>query len=192
MQRPLHLILGLVLGAVLTCALVAVLGLTLFRSTVVAALSSVQAQPGEADRVAQAIADITVPEGYIDAVAVQFADFDVAGYDGPDGHSHIYLFQLPPNWHVDQAELERQLESSMEELGVSYGLDMQVIAQDPVTIRGQATTLVVSEGDNGAGERIRSANAAFQGKEGQALLSFSGLAANWDAPMIEAFIASMK
>lgn len=180
------------MGAVLTCALVAVLGLTLFRSTVIAALGNVQAQPGEADRVAQAIADFTVPEGYTSAVAVQFVDFDVAGYNGPDGHSHIYIFQLPPDWHVDQAELERQLRLSLEDLGIAYGPDMQVIAQEPVTIRGQVTTLVVSEGTNGTGEHIRSANAAFQGKEGQALLSFSGLAANWDAAMIETFVSSMR
>ncbi len=192
MKRPLQLILGLLLGAVFTCALVAVLGLTLFRSTVITVLSGVQAEPGEADRVAQAIAEITVPAGYTGAVAVQFADFEVAGYNGPDGHSHIYLFQLPPNWHVDQAELERQWETSLDDLGIATGPDMQVIAQDPVTIRGQATTLVTSEGDNGAGERIRSANAAFQGKDGQALLSFSGLAAHWDTAIIETFIASMR
>lgn len=192
MNRTLKLILGFLFGAVLTCALMAVLALTLFRSTVIAALGNVQAQPGEADRVAAAIADFTLPDGYTGAVATQFAGVDVVGYDGPNGRNHLYLFQLPPRWHVDWVELERQFQSSVEGQGNDDSPDMQVIAQEPVTIRGLATTLVVSEGTNGQGERIRSATAAFEGKGGQALLSFSGFAATWDAAMIEAFINSMR
>jgi hypothetical protein len=192
MNRTLKLILGLLFGAVLICTLIGVIGLTLFGSTVVALLSNVQAQPGEADRVAENIANFALPEGYSGAVATQFAGFDLVGYDGPDGHSHLYLFQLPPRWHADWAELERQFQSSVEGQGDDYGPDMEVIAQEPVTIRGLATTLVVSEGTNGQGELIRSASAAFQGKGGQALLSFSGPAATWDPAMIEAFINSMR
>lgn len=180
------------MGTLLTCVLVAVLALTLFRWSVISALGNLRAQPGEADRVAAAIADFTPPDGYTGAVATQFAGFDLVGYDGRDGSSHLYLFQLPPDWHVDWAELERQFQSSVEGQGSDYDTEMQVIAQEPVIIRGLETTLVVSEGTNGQGHRIRSANAAFEGRDGQALLSFSGLAANWDAEMIETFVSSIK
>lgn len=192
MNTTLKLVLGFLAGAVLTCVLVAVLGLTLFRATALSILSGVQAQPGEAASIAQEIADFTLPAGYSSAVAADFADFELVGYNGPDGTSHIYLMQLPPAVRVDLAELESQLQSSTTDQGNANGLDMHVIEQQSVTIRGQATTLVVSEGTNGQGQSIRSANAAFEGKDGQALLSFSGHTAGWDAAMIDAFIDSMK
>jgi hypothetical protein len=192
MNNTLKVILGVLVGAVLTCVVLGVLGLTLLNVTTRSVLRDVQAQPGEAAAIAQEIADFTLPDGYTSAVATQFAHFEVVGYDGPDGHSHIYLLQMPPAWSVDEAELVRQLQSATESEGNDYGPDMQVIDQLPVTIRGQATTLIVSEGTNGAGELIRSANAAFQGKDGQALVSFSGTTAAWDTAMIDAFIASMK
>ncbi len=93
---------------------------------------------------------------------------------------------------MDQATLEDQLHSSTGDQGNRYGADMQVIDQQPVTIRGLATTLVVSDGTNGQGQSIRSANAAFKCKDGQALLSLSGPTATWDVAMIETFIGSMK
>ena len=68
---------------------------------------------------------------------------------------------------------------------------MKVIEEQAVTIRGEATTLVISEGTNGDGQLYRSANAAFAGKDGQALLSFSGLTNAWDQAMIDSFIASI-
>jgi hypothetical protein len=196
MNNTIKVILGFLLAAVLTCVLtcvlIGVLGLTFFNVRARSVLRDVQAQPGEASSVAQEIADFTLPEGYTSAVATQFAHFEVVGYDGPDGNSHLYLFQMPPALNVDQAELERYLRSATESEGNDYGPDMQVIDQLPVTIRGQATTLIVSEGTNGAGELFRSANAAFQGRDSQALLSFSGPTAQWDTAMIEAFIGSMK
>ena len=192
MNTALKLVLGLLAGAVLTCLLVAVLGLTLFRSTAISVLSDVQAQPGEAATIAQEIAEFTLPAGYTSAVAAQFAHVEVVGYNGPDGNSHIYLVQMASSLRVDLAALDSQLQSATKDQSNDYGPDMRVIDQQPVTIRGLATTLVMSEGTNGEGQSIRSASAAFEGKDGQALLSFSGPTATWDAAMIEAFIGSMK
>jgi hypothetical protein len=191
MSTPVKLILGFVLGAVLACVLIAVLGLTIFRSAAVSVLSDVQAEPGEAAQVAAEIAEFTLPAGYTSAVATQIAHLEVVGYNSPSGNSHIYLFQLPPFLHVDQAELERQLQSATESEGNAQIVDMKVIEQQAVTIRGQATILVVSEGTNGAGGSIRSASAVFAGNDGQALLSFSGPASEWDAALITDFIDSM-
>ena len=192
MNNTLKIVLGFLLGALFTCLLVAVLAFTLFQSATRSVLSSVQADPGEAAQVGQAIADYDVPAGYSPSVATQFAHFEVVGYDGPTGSTHLYLFQLPPSVHVDQPELERQLQSATETEGSGDVTNMQIVDEQPVTIRGQATTLVVSEGVNGQGEPIRSANAAFQGKDGQALVSFSGPIAAWDTEVVEAFLASLR
>jgi len=192
MNTTLKWILGILVGGMLLCLVIVVLGLVLFNATTRSVISGVQAEPGEAASVAAQIADFALPEGYTSAVATQFAPLEVVGYNGPDGHSHIYLIQLPPGVRVDQAARESQLQSSAGDQGSQYGPDMRIIEQQPVTIRGQATTLVVSEGTNGEGRSIRSANAAFEGKDGQALLSISGSTDGWDAAMVEAFIDSMK
>jgi hypothetical protein len=185
-------ILGILVGGMLLCLGIVVLGLVLFIATTRSVISGVQAEPGEAAAVAAEIADFSLPAGYSSAVVTQIADLEVVGYNGPDGNSHIYLLQLPPAIRVDQAALESQLQSNAPDPGNDYGPNMQVIDQQPVTIRGQAATLVVSEGTNGQGHSIRSANAVFEGKDGQALLSISGRTATWDAALIETFISSMK
>jgi hypothetical protein len=192
MNNALKITLGFLAGAVLTCLLIAVLGLTLFRAAAVSVLSNVQAQPGEAAPIAAEIADFALPEGYTSVVATQIAHLEVVGYNSASGNSHLYLFQLPPFVTVNQAELERQLESATEGQGNDQVTNMQVIEAQAVTIRGQATTLVVSEGTNSAGNTIRAANAVFDGKDGEALLSFSGLASEWDSALIADFIGSMR
>jgi hypothetical protein len=193
MNNTAKVILGFLVGALLTCVLIAALGLTLFRATVYTVVRGVQAQPGEAAQVSAEIADITVPEGYAPSVATRFAHFELVGYDGPDGHSHLYLFQLPPAVHVDHAELERQLQNSTGAPAPDGTRpEMQIIAEQSVTIRGETTTLVISEGTNHAGDLYRSASAAFTGNDGQALVSFSGLSATWDQAMVDDFLASMR
>jgi hypothetical protein len=156
-----------------------------------ALLRSLPGNPERAPQVAEEIADFDLPAGYDSAVATHLLGCALVGYDGPDGHSHIYLFQLPASFRLDAAGLERQFDSAADD-PARTGVELQVIERRAVTIRGQATTLVTSEGTNGEGQTYRSASAVFEGKGGQALLSFSGLTATWDAAMIEAFIASMR
>ncbi|MEP7355748.1 MAG: hypothetical protein ABI847_00750 [Anaerolineales bacterium] len=192
MNSTLKVILGVVGGALLTCVAIAVLGLVFFGTITRAVLRNTQAKPGEAEQIAQEIADFTLPDGYSAAMASRIAHFELVGYNGPDGHSHIYLFQLPPAIHVDQVQLERQFQDTTGNPSQTSGRAMTVIEEQAVTIRGEATTLVISEGTNGAGELYRSANTAFWGKDGQALLSFSGLTSDWDQTMIDAFIASVR
>ena len=191
MNNTFKVVLGFLAGAILTCIAIAVLGFVFFTTITRSVLRNMQASPGEAEQVAQGIADFTLPDGYSPAVASRFAHFELVGYNGPDGRSHIYLFQLPPAIHVDQAELERQFQNSAGNPGQTNGREMKVIEEQAVTIRGEATTLVISEGTNGDGQLYRSANAAFAGKDGQALLSFSGLTNAWDQAMIDSFIASI-
>jgi hypothetical protein len=192
MNNVLKISLGFVAGAVLTCLLVAVAGLVFFNSTAIAVLRDVQAQPGEAARVGAEIADYSVPAGYSSALASQVADLELVGYNSASGHSHLFLLQLPTFISVNQAELERQLQSSTEGQGNGTVSRMELVEEQPVTIRGQSCLLVVREGLNGEGLTIRSASAMFEGKDGQALVNFSGLASEWDSGLVADFISSMR
>lgn len=62
----------------------------------------------------------------------------------------------------------------------------------PCQIRGQETTLVVSEGVSHHNRRYRSASALFEGKTGPVLLNLSTSAESWDEEMVQSFIESVE
>jgi hypothetical protein len=69
---------------------------------------------------------------------------------------------------------------------------LTVVENRAVTIRGQAATLVISDGVNSEGASYRQGTAAFQGKGGPALLVLSEPTERWDQSTVDAFIASIK
>jgi predicted GH43/DUF377 family glycosyl hydrolase len=70
--------------------------------------------------------------------------------------------------------------------------EVTVIETKPCQIRGEETTLVISEGVSHDGHRYRSASAVFDGNGGTALVNVSGPAANWDQTMVDSFIESLQ
>ena len=127
--------------------------------------------------VSDTIADYTLPAGFGDGSAVSVAGFSMVSYTGADGHSHIYLIQAPPGLALDQASLERQMHRA---IGTDEWAQTTVVDRQPCHIRGQETTLVVSEGLNHDDQRYRSASGLFEGKEGLALVNISAPASSWD------------
>jgi hypothetical protein len=74
-----------------------------------------------------------------------------------------------------------------------YNTDMALLEQKPVTIRGEQTTLSISEGTNDQGVSYRMANAKFQGNgQGPALFMIVEPAEQWDSQVVEDFIASIR
>ena len=66
-----------------------------------------------------------------------------------------------------------------------------VIETRSVWVRGQETTLVISDCINSEGISYRQAAVAFQGNGGPALLVFSEPIETWDQAILDAFIASI-
>jgi hypothetical protein len=69
---------------------------------------------------------------------------------------------------------------------------MTVLETRPITVRGQETTLILSEGITEEGETYRQVMAAFQGKGGPALLVLSEPVTRWNQETVEVFIASIR
>jgi hypothetical protein len=67
-----------------------------------------------------------------------------------------------------------------------------VIESQPCQLRGEESTLILSEGVSHDGSRYRSASAIFDGTGGPALVNFSGPSEDWDQEMVDAFIASLQ
>lgn len=148
----------------------------------------------QADQVASAaarIADFQLPEGYQAEYTADLAGYTLAAYHPGDGHSHLFLVQAGEGTQIDQSKLE-DLVNQQPAGRKNHQTRMTVIEQRPVSLRGQQTTLVISEGTNSDGDTYRQATAAFQGKGGPALVAISEPTTRWDSARIDQFLASIQ
>ncbi len=137
---------------------------------------------------ASRIADFDLPAGYSAEFSASLMGYTAASFRPNDGHSHLYLIQSEKD--ADGEMLAQMLEELVP--GASDPQTrMTVIETRPVTVRGQETTLVISEGINSEGEAYRQATVAFPGKGGPALLVLSEPVESWNQESVDAFIASI-
>jgi hypothetical protein len=145
-----------------------------------------------ADKVANAasaIADFEPPAGYSSDFTATLMGYTVAAYNPGDGHSHLYLVQSEEE---SDAEKLAQMLAELVPGSSDPNTRLTVIENRPVTLRGQETTLVISDGVDSQGETYRQVTAAFQGKGGPALLVLSEPIESWDQSEVDAFIASIQ
>jgi hypothetical protein len=150
---------------------------------------AINGNPDEVSSAAAEIADFELPAGYAPEFSASLAGYDVAAYSPGDGFSHLYLIQSENE--ADSQELEKML-TDMVPGSSDRNTRMTVIENRAATIRGQAATLVISDGVNHEGNTYRQITAAFAGKGGPALLVFSEPTESWDAATVDALIASIK
>ncbi len=148
-----------------------------------------QSDPDTVTAVGNSIADYTLPAGFGDGYAVKWSDFSMVMYTAVDNSSHIYLLQTPGSVLLDRETLEWQMRQVTNREDIS---EARIIDSQPCPIRGEETTLIISEGTNNAGQLYRSASAVFTGNEGAALVSISAPTNSWDQEMVEKFIESLQ
>lgn len=147
-----------------------------------------ESEPASITEVGRAIAEYDVPDQFSEAYAADVAGFSMVAYHDRATDGHIFLMQLPDSAELDPITLEQQFRRAS---GTEALAQVAVVQHVPFRIRGQETTLVISEGFNHDNEHYRSASALFDGKSGQALVNISGPAAGWDQTMVESFVASL-
>lgn len=138
---------------------------------------------------ASEIADFVLPDGYRADFSVSLMGYTLASFRPDDEHSHLYLIQSEKE--SDGEKLEEMLEQLAPGANDPQSR-MTVIETRSVTMRGQETALVISEGVDSDGGIYRQATIAFQGKGGPALLLFSEPIAKWNIETAEALIASVR
>ena len=134
------------------------------------------------------IADFDLPAGYYADFSSDVMGYSVAAYTRGDGPSHIYLIQSE-----NESDSEK-LAQVLDELVIGSGdpqTSVTVIETRLVLVRGQETTLVISDAVNSEGLAYRQAAVAFQGNGGPALLVFSETNENWDQAIVNALISSI-
>jgi hypothetical protein len=169
-------------------------GLWSFGNVVKWADNSTSENPQEVVRFGSEIADFDVPEEFGSPYGIHFGDVKSVGYVSESGNTHIILTQFPEGTSVNVEEMLRLMEEgSGDPNSIWYNTETTLIEQKPVIIRGEETTLSISDGTSNEGIRYRMANAIFQGRgTGPSLLLFVGPADEWDAKLLEDFIASIQ
>jgi hypothetical protein len=154
---------------------------------------SVSESPEVAVRVGSEIADYEVPDGFGSPYSVHFGDVTMVGYQSENGKTQILLAQFPEGTSINVNEMLKEIsEYSHDPNSVWYGTETTLIEQKTVTIRGQETTLNISEGTSSEGIVYRSATTRFQGRGGPALVLVAGPLDEWDVEMADAFIESIQ
>ena len=189
----------IVLGSLLAlCACSAAIvfgtGLWSFGKLVQFADSSTTEDPQEVAQIASEIADFSLPDSYTTQYGIKIATFSMVQYTTRSEQNYIFLTQFPAGTSINPDEMIRQIrDNSRNPNSVWYHTDTHLVEQKPVTIRGEETTLSISEGTDDQGELYRMANAKFQGNgEGPALFMIVGPADQWDEAMVADFITSIR
>lgn len=151
--------------------------------------ASINNTPEQVSETANEIAEIDVPAGYKAVFSASLNGYTVAGFQPDDDGSHLYLIQSE---HAgDYLELERALEE-LRPGKHDFRTRMTVIETRPMMVRGQETTLVISEGVNSKGITYRQALVVFQGNKGPALMTFSEPTTRWNQKSVDTLIASIR
>jgi hypothetical protein len=149
--------------------------------------------PQEVAQIASEIAGLEVPEGFTTQYGMQILTFSMVQYTNRAQDTYIFLTQFPAGISINPDEMLRQIKNNSRNPNSSWTkMDTDLVEQKPVKIRGEASTLSISEGTNDQGVLYRMANATFQGNgNGPTLLLIVGPADEWDVEMVEDFIASI-
>lgn len=135
------------------------------------------------------IASFDLPAGYSPEFTASFDVYTLVSYTPGKGSSHLYLVQSQ-----NAVDTEKLMQAMKDILPGEYDPEagMTVIETRPIIVRGEQTTLILSEGLNGNGESYRQAMVVFKGNDGPALLVFSTPVAVWNLETLEALVASIQ
>ncbi len=189
MNRTGRVILALVAGMLGLCLCLVAAGYITLRATGRVLGQALEGDPVAVAEAGSRIAEYDVPAGFDEGYSADLAGFSLVGYTGADERSHIYLFQAPADVIMAPADIELQFRTNVQQHAGPWLMEVERCTCE---IRGQQTTLVVSEGATHDDERYRTASALFDGKGGQALVNISMPSATWDQEMVDAFLASLR
>ncbi len=189
----------IVIGSVLVlCACTVVLlagtGLWGFGKIVQFADKSTTEDPQEVAQIASEIADFNLPEGFTSYYGMKIGTFSMVQYTTTSENTHIILTQFPAGTSINPDEMLREIRNNSRNPNSPwYDMDTKLVEQKSVSIHGEEATLSIHEGTNDQGVLYRMANAKFQGNgDGPALLMIVCPVDQWDARMVDNFIASIQ
>ncbi len=135
------------------------------------------------------ITDFNLPDGYAADFSANLFGYTLAVFNSGDDHSHLYLIQSEneSDWEKLAGMLDQLAPGSSD-----ARTHMTIIGNKPISIRGEETALILSEGINSDGEGYRQATAAFQGLGGPAMVVISAPVNHWNQEKVDTLLNSLQ
>lgn len=143
------------------------------------------------EALAAEIADFELPKDYAPEYGGRWQGATLVAYHAGEGPRHLIFLQAEEGSDLAKLSTEAALaEVTAQE--DSYYSGLAEVEERTVTVRGESTSMVVSEGTNGAGLAYRQVTVPFTGNNGPALVNLTGSLDEWDWALVEAFLASIR
>lgn len=191
MSKSTKIIIGVILGLVVICLIVCVVGVAGLGLLGRSVASSIKADPAEAAQVAPEIADITPPDGFQPTASVNILNIKAVIYEAPGTQRSMFLIQLPVSGSISGSQMDT-LKKSLEQQSGQELNNLQTINSYDTTVRGQPAQVVVMEGANQDNTPFRQMLLTFQGKGGTAMLGIYGPTDGWDQAAYDAMVKSIQ
>ena len=191
MSRTTKIILGILAGLALLCICVVVAAALIIPNMIKQAVIT---DPAQISTISDRIAQYAVPQGY-KQVAMSFLGFDtiIIAPEGGQADQMYMLMQFPPSANLSQEQMQSELQKAMSQQSQRNNINFQVIETSQTPIRGQLSTLVISEGaDQKSGKTFRQAIASFAGNNGTAIVMYMTPSESWNQDSLHAFLASIR
>ncbi len=141
-------------------------------------------------QLAAEIADFDLPVGYKPEYGGNWQGATLVTYHVGNGPRHMMFLQAEEG--SDLAEMSTEAALAEVSSNESYYSGLEEVEVREVVIRGETTSMIVSEGRNGEGLAYRQVTAPFTGHSGPALVSLTGSIDEWDWAEVEAFLGSIR
>jgi hypothetical protein len=154
--------------------------------------------PEQAQKLAQDIVDYDLPAGYQEQGAFNMGIMKIViiteGSENAQNTNRpvIMLAAMPLSGSMDEEEM-LQIQSNMQRTMGDQNVDMELVEEKTVTIRGQEVSLSVYEGTDEQGFAMKQVvSGFFEGKKGLVTLMIMGQETEWDQTEVDAFIDSIR
>jgi hypothetical protein len=176
------------IGALCCCmAVAAIFGGRLYADRMT---NMVKGEPTSIAEIQSRIVEFDTPPGYsVSAIPMFVYDMIMITPDEIQGPM-ILLMQYSTLREGDQEQVAESLREAAENQS-SQGIPYQEVGSFEVVIRGETSTVIVSEGDMD-GYVIRRWMTVFGGNNGPVILMIQGSDNSWDEDMLRDFIASIR
>jgi len=192
MSKNTKIILGVVIGIVILCIIVGVIGVVALGYAGNKLAEAVHTDPAKVQEIASSVAEFDLPAGFETPFAMDLAGYTFLGYTGSDEQSHIFFLKIPANTSVSQEELDQIAKQAMQQQGNSNNAEMTVIGEQQVTISGQQVNMTISEGTSSNGRTYRQQAGFFKGKGGLTYVAIEMPTVTWDQNKVDAFLTSIQ
>lgn len=183
-------------GAVIAlCACTALAGYLLLREAGSRFSQAVKTDPAEVGQVGSNIADYTVPNGYVQQMAMSILGYDFVVIAPPDSGDGMMIMLAGFNKNLsqgyDEKSFQEQMQRSFEQQSGRRGLNMKVVEVKKMTIRGKEVNVTILEGSDESGVSLRQLIVIFPSKNGMGMVMIQGLKEVWDQKTADQFLQSI-